>query len=181
MAQSRADEAFYFVADFVKHPANLPVHSLVQNDAEPGRPDLLHAGEPGALAVEKNSGVQFLRELRFPKTIEGDLILFLHFVARMSEVLREIAIAREQEKTFGLRVEPADIEEAGEFCGQQIVNRIGGVGIAARGNEPRRFMQRDGHALRRPNESMTDFYVIVRLYLGAEIGAGPAVNRNATL
>ena len=111
-----ANEPFHFIADLVKHPANLAIQTLLQDNAHPGRSDRLQAREPGAFAIEKNTVEQFLSAFRIPASIERDLVFFLHFVARMGELLGEIAIARQEKQALGLGIEPADIEEAAEFC-----------------------------------------------------------------
>ena len=50
-----SDEPFYFVTDFVKHPANLAIDSLAQDHAQPRRLDGLDLFQPGALAVEHDA------------------------------------------------------------------------------------------------------------------------------
>ena len=67
----------------------------------------------------------------------------------MGEMLREIAVAREEEQAFSLGVEPADVEEPGKFRRQQIVDRVGRVRVASGGNEPGRLVQNDGQRFRR--------------------------------
>jgi hypothetical protein len=52
VADAGANEPFHFVADLVKHAANLAVQTLLQDDAQPGGPDRLQAREPGAFAIE---------------------------------------------------------------------------------------------------------------------------------
>ena len=51
-ADSGPDEPFYFVAHFVKHPANLAVYSLAKENAQPRRLNGMHGLDPGALPVE---------------------------------------------------------------------------------------------------------------------------------
>ena len=94
MADAGADEAFHFVADLVKHAADLAVQALSENDAEASRPDLLEMGEPGALAVEEDAIEEFLSALWIPAAIERNLVFLLDLVARVGETLREIAIIR---------------------------------------------------------------------------------------
>lgn len=86
-------------------------------------------------------------------------------------MLREIAVARQEEQTFGLRVEAADVEEARKLRRQEIVDRIGGVRIAPGGNETGRFVEQDGQAFFLPNEFMIDLDVGALVNLGAEVSA----------
>ena len=178
VADAGANKPFHFVADLIKHAANLAVQALLQHDTDAGRPDRLQAREPGAFAIEKNAVEQFLTELRIPAVIKRDFIFLLHFVTRMCELLREIAVAREEKQSFGLGIEPADTKKAAEFCRQQIVNRIGRVRIAPGGNEPGGVVQYDGQRFGPPNELVIDFDVIAVFDLSAEVGAWLAVDCN---
>ena len=62
MAEANAEKPFHFVADLVKHPPNLAIHSLLKDDAQPCRAELLHAGELRPFAIEKNPGAQLFRK-----------------------------------------------------------------------------------------------------------------------
>jgi len=179
VADAGANEPFHFVTDLVKHAANLAVQTLLQDDAQPGGPDRLQAREPGAFAIKKNSIEQLLAALRIPATIECDLVFLLHFVARMGEVLGEVAVARQEKQSFGLGVEPADIEKPTEFRRQQIINRVGRVWIVAGGNEAGRLVQDDGERFGSPNGFAADLDVIAVPDLRAEIGAWLAVDGDA--
>ena len=143
-AQASADEPFYFVTDLVKHPSDLAVEALVHGHTQTGRSDLLHVGELGAFAIKENPAAQFLGEGRIPKLAQGDFVFFFDLEARMSEPLREIAVAGEEEQPFTLSIEATDVEEAGKLRRQQIVDRVGGVGIAPGRNKPCRLMQDNG-------------------------------------
>jgi len=115
IADARADKALHFVAEFVKHPPDLAVQPLLEDNPQPGRAKLLQPDYPGAFAVEKNSLAQFIGEFWVPEFVEGDFVFFFHLVARVSEVLSEVTIAGEEKQTLGLGVETADVEEAGKL------------------------------------------------------------------
>ena len=168
---------FTLVADLVKHAANLAIQTLVQNDAQPSRPDRLQAGQSGAFAVEKNPVDQFLTQFWVPMPIERNLLLLLYLVARMGELLGEIAITRQEKQPLCLSVEPADAKKTREFCRQQIVNRVGCIRVAAGGNEPGGFVQRDGEIFRSPDDPVIDLDVIALLHLRPKVGAMLAVDR----
>ena len=63
----------------------------------------------------------------------------------MCEPLCEIAIVGQQEQSFTLRVEAADVEKARKFRRQKIENRVARVRIAFGRNNSGRFVQRDRH------------------------------------
>ena len=44
MADARADKALHFVAEFIKHPADLAVQPLLEDDPQTGRAKLLYPG-----------------------------------------------------------------------------------------------------------------------------------------
>jgi len=129
IADPDTHEAFHFVANSVKHAANLAINSLTQDHAQTGWGERVKPRDYGTLAVEKNSAKQFRRERRIPWSIQSHLVFFLDFVARMREPLREITIVCENEETFALRIEPADIEETRKLWGKKIKNRVARVGI----------------------------------------------------
>ncbi len=179
VANAGADEPFHFIADLVKHAANLTVQALLQDNAQPGRADRLQAREPGALALEKNAIEQLLRMFRLPTAIEGDFVFLLDLVARMSEMLGKITVARQEKQAFRLGVEPADVEKPGKLRRQQIVDRISRVRIMPGGNKPGGFVQNDGQRFGPPDEPVAHLDVIGVFDLGAEIGAGLAVHGDA--
>jgi hypothetical protein len=50
----------------------------------------------------------------------------------MREPLREVTIVCENEETFALCIQPADVEETRKLRGKKIKNRVARVGIASR-------------------------------------------------
>ena len=143
------------------------------------RPDRLHFLHPRAFPVEHHPGQQFRRERWIPRAIEGHFVFLFDFVARMRQALREIAVVGQDEKAFGLRVEPADVEEARELGRQEIENRVARIGIGAGGNEAGRFVQDDVELAFAADQLASDFDVIALRRLRAEVGADAAVDRDA--
>jgi len=97
----------------------------------------------------------------------------------MSEALCEVAIVRQQEQSFALRIEPADIEKTGKLWRQQIENRVARVRIAPGRHKTSRFVQRDRHRTLEMNELATDFHMVALFRLRAEICANATVDRHA--
>ena len=94
----------------------------------------------------------------------------------MSEPLREVAIVRENQQTFALRVETANVEEPRQFCRQEIEDGVAGVRILTSGDEAFRFVQENVEKpLGWPNEFAIYFDVIAFGWLRAEIRAGLTV------
>ena len=50
-----SDEPLHFVANRVKHAADLAIQTLLQDNAQPGRSDRLQSRESRAFPVEKNA------------------------------------------------------------------------------------------------------------------------------
>jgi hypothetical protein len=115
----------------VKHPANLAIHSLTQNYAQTGWCERVEPRDYSSLAVEKNSAQQFRRKRPIPWSIQCHLVFLLDFIARIREPLREVTIVCENEETFTLRIEAADIEETRKLRRKKIKNRVARVGIAS--------------------------------------------------
>ena len=98
----------------------------------------------------------------------------------MGEALCEIAVVRQNEKAFGLRVEPADIEKTRQMRRQQIEDRVARLRITPRGNETCRLMQHDVKPALTVDKFAVDLDVISFTWLRAEISADLAVERDAT-
>ena len=178
-ADADADQAFHFESELVKHPANLAVDALAQNNAEPIGFQRVHFLNPGALAVEHDAVEQFRRERSVPATIERHLVFFFDLVTRMSQALGEVAIVREEKKPFRLRVKPAYIEQARQVRREQVENGVAGVWIAARGNEASGLVQHQIEpALLCAEEFAVDFDVVAFRRLRAEVGANLPVDRD---
>jgi hypothetical protein len=97
----------------------------------------------------------------------------------MGESLSEIAVVGEEDKTFGLRIETANIEETGKFSGQKIEDGVASMHIFSRRGEARRLMQHDGKQWSGMNQFAVHFDMIARGWLRAEISADLAVDRDA--
>ena len=179
MTDANPNKFFYFVSQFVKHPANLTVNSLAQDNPHARHPDGLHLFHSGALTVEHHAGQQLRRERWLPRAIERHFVFLFHFVTRMRQALGEIAVVRQDEKAFGLRVEPADIEKARKLWRQQIEDRVARIGVGAGGNEADGFVQDDVEFAFAAHQPAPDFDVIALRRLRAEVGADATVNRNA--
>jgi hypothetical protein len=133
-----------------------------------------------AFCVQHDTTQQVGRERRVPATVEGYFVLFIDFVSRVHQPLRQIAIVRQNQQTFALGVEPADIEEAAELWRKQVENGVACVRVASRGDEAGRLVQHDVKMLLRPNKLAAHFDVIAFRRLRTEIGARPAVDGHFT-
>lgn len=177
-ADPGADQLFHFVSEFVKHPANLPVNALAQDDTNPGRLNRRDFFDPRSLPIEDHAARQFRGERRIPRAIERHFVFLLDLVAGMSETLSQLAIIGQDEKALGLRIEPANIEQARQMGREKIEDGVARVGIAARGNKTGRFVQDDVEAALAVHQLAIDFDVVALRRLRAEVGANAAVDRD---
>jgi len=83
-----------------------------------------------ALTIQENSAQEFLCLRAFPLSIQRDLVLLLDLEARMSQVLREVAVIRYQQQSFTLGIKPADIEQSRKLWRQQIENGVARARVA---------------------------------------------------
>src|SRR5260370_10421043 len=95
----------------------------------------------------------------------------------MRELLRKIAIVRQQEQSFALRIQAPDIEKARKLWRQQIENRVAGVRIAPSGNESGRFVERNYQWSLEMNQLATNLYMVALVRLRAAICANATVDR----
>ena len=110
-ADPNPNESLNVIAHFVKHPADLAIDSLAQDHVQPRRLDRKDLFQTRSLAVQDDASKQLRRKRCIPWPINGDLVFLFDFVTRVSEALGEIAVVCEDEESFALRVEAADIEE----------------------------------------------------------------------
>ena len=175
-----AHEMFHLVTDCFEHAANLAIDSLTQDYAQPRRSDGMESHDLRPLAVQKNSAHQFWRERRVPWSVQCYFVFLVDLVARMSEPLREFAVVGENEETFALRIEPADVEKSRKFRREQIEDGIARVRIAFGRNKTGRLVQDNRQWKIDMNELAIHFHVIARGRLRTEIRARFSVDGDAT-
>ena len=180
MADSNPDKPFHFVTNLVKHPANLAVDPLAQNHAQTGRLHGENFLEARALTIERDAVEQLWSERRVPWAFQRYLVFFFDFVTRMGKALGEVAVVRQEEKAFGLRVEAADIEKAWQMPRQQIEDRVARIWVVPCRNKSGRLMQHDIEPALALDEFAVDLDVVALAWVDAKIGADLAVDRNAT-
>ena len=178
-SDANADEALHFVANLIKHAANLAIDALAQDHAHSGWLGRLNFLEPGALPVEHDPAEELRRESWIPRTVESDLVFLLDFVTRMGESLREVAVIREEKKAFSLGVEPANVEKPRQMRREQIEDGVACVRIRSRGNEASRLVEKEMKPALAVHELAADFDMVALRRLGAEVRANPAVDRDA--
>jgi len=178
---AHSNELFDLVSQLVKHATNLPVNALTQDNPHPRHSNCLHLVHACALSIEHHPGQQFWGECGVPGTIERHFVFLFYFVARMRQALRQIAVVGENEESFGLGIEPADIEEARELGRQEIEDGVVRVGIGARRNETGRFVKDNIKPAFTANQLVPDFDVIALRRLRAEIGADTPVDCDAAI
>jgi hypothetical protein len=177
---ARSHQAFHLVAESFEHAPNLAIDPLLQNHAQARRRDGVETRDARPLTIEQNAAGQFNGELRVPGPIEENFVFLIDFVARMGEAQRQFAIVRNDEQTFALSVEPADIEKVGELGREQIENGVTRMRIAPGRDKPGGLVQKNRAWGIEMDEAVIDFDVIAFAGLRAEIGADVAVYRHAT-
>src|SRR5690606_21795974 len=124
------DKPFDFVADAVKHFADLPFHSLRKGHTQYGGSD---DGDPfgPCFSFRDVDSLEQLRDvIRVEWTIDPDFVLFLHLELRMKEVIREIPVVRDEEQTFALHVEPPYVKDARPPLREQVEDRAASLFVA---------------------------------------------------
>ena len=180
MSDAHAHKAFHFVTEGLEHPPNLAIDALAQDHAQMCSADGAQSCNGRAFSVERDAFEQLDLEGRIPRFVENDIVFFFNLVARMSQLLRKVAVVREDEEAFCLRVEAADVEEVGELRRQQIKNGIARMRIAPGRNETGRLVQDNRVRRLEMNEAALDLDVIGGGRLRAEVGADLAVDGDAT-
>src|SRR5215471_1017780 len=176
ITDSNTEEMFYVVPDGSKHPANLPVDSLPQHNAQTRRRHRVKARNPCSLTVEKNSAQQFRRERGVPPPVQCHLVFLFDFVTWMGEALGKLAVVCKEKQPFRLCVQTPDIEQPRKFCWQQIENSVADVRISSSGDKSGGLMEHDGERRGHPNKFAIHFDVVAPAGLRAEVSTSFAVN-----
>jgi hypothetical protein len=180
ISDSNTEKMFDAVSNGFKHPANLPIYSLSQHNAQTRRRYGMKSRNFRPLAIEKNSAQQFRRERWIPRPIHRHLIFLLDLVTWVGKPLRQVAIICEKKQTFSLRIQASNIEETRKLLWKQIKDSIASVLIFSRRDESGGFVQDDAKWWRGVDKFAIDFYVIARVRLCAEVCADLTVDSDAT-
>src|SRR5262249_16128351 len=152
ISDANANEILDAIANGFEHAANLAIDSLSQDNAQPHGRYGVESRNPCSFTVEKNSAQQFRRKFGVPRAIQCHFVFFLNFVTWMRQALCKISIICEKEQTFGLCVQPPNVEQPREFCRQQIKNSIAHVWISPGRNESGGLVQHDRERRRDVNK-----------------------------
>ena len=118
ISNSNPHQMLHFVADAVKHPPDLLIEPLTQDDAQSSRTNRMETRNARPLAVENYSAQKLWRERSIPNPPQSDFVLFFHFVTRMSEALGEVAIICQEQQAFTLGIQTSDVKEPRKFWRQ---------------------------------------------------------------
>ena len=178
-SNANPNEIFDPVSNGFEHTANLAVHSLSQDNAQPDRRHRVESRNPCSLTIEQDSSQQFRRDRGVPGPIQCHLVFLFDLVTRMGKTFSKLAVACEEKQSFGLCVQTADIEKPREFRWQEIEHSVAHVWISPGGNESCGFVQYDGERRGNVNQFAIHFDVVAAAGLDAEVSAGFAVDRDA--
>ena len=179
ISDANANKIFHSITNCFEHTANLAIDPLSQDNAQADGRHGVESRNPRSLTVEKNSAQQFRRECGVPRPIQPNFVFLLNFVTWMRQALCEISIICEKKQTFGLCVQPSNVEQPREFCRQQIKNSIAHVRISPGRNESGGLVKHDGECRRDANKFAIHFDMVTLAGLRAEISAGFTVDSDA--
>jgi hypothetical protein len=87
ISDSNAPKMFDVVSDDLEHAPNLPIDSLLQDNAKVRRRQGMEPRNFRALAIKNNATQQLRSEHWVPRSIQGDLVLFVYLEAGVDEPL----------------------------------------------------------------------------------------------
>jgi hypothetical protein len=96
------------VAERLRHAPDLTVTALVEDEFEPGSPEATDLRRCGGPVIELDPPSELLELVVADRPFALDLVHLVDFVPRVCETVRELAVVREQERSRGGSVEPAD-------------------------------------------------------------------------
>ena len=156
------------------HSAHLPVASLVQDDLDLGPlgsrvPDPDLAGRADGARLELNALAQATDLRPVGRPVEPHAVELPHPVARMHEVVGELAIVGGDDQAAGLGIEPADREQARPGRQQRAHGRSS-LGIVERRDDPDRLV--DHHVAERGAPGDRASVHLDAVAVGYHVGAG---------
>jgi hypothetical protein len=111
ITDSNTQKMLHSVSDRSKHPANLPLDSLQQYNAQKRRRHGVQSRNSGSLTIEGNSAQQFRRERGIPRPIQCHFVFLLDLVTWMGESLGKLAVICEEKQALGLCIQTPDVEQ----------------------------------------------------------------------
>jgi hypothetical protein len=109
-------------------------------------------------------------------------VLTLHLAARMLDAVGEFPVVGHEEQPLRVAVEPAHVRQPGELVGQHVVDGRPSVRVAARGEHPGRFVERDPARGLRGHELAVQLHpVALRIDARSELDHHLAVHLHAPL
>ena len=88
ISDSNAEKPFDAVSDSLKHAPNLPIYSLLQDNAKTRRGERAKPRNFRAPAIKKDPPLQLWSKRRIPRSIQDDLIFLIDLETRMGKPLR---------------------------------------------------------------------------------------------
>ena len=100
------------VAEVLAHPANLPVESLGEDDAEGPASQLLDLALAGHGVEDGHAASHATDEAACDGLVDRDDVLFLVVVPSPQDLVDDVPVVRQEDESFARLVEAADREDA---------------------------------------------------------------------
>src|SRR5262249_17080084 len=172
----------------LKHAPDLAIAPFVELDFQPGflaeRLDDFHLRRRRPAVFQPNAFAQPLQVFARRPTADLDAIDFFDFIARMHELLRELAVVREKQQPRRVEVESAYWKEMA-LCPEALEPTAQvrpALRIAQRRDHPRRLVQQHVAQRRARDQLTVDFDLVLRgVGLRTELRDDGAVDGYASL
>ena len=129
------------VAECGRHQTDLPVEALGQHDGEPVRRDFPGLAGQSHVAVDAHAFGHATQEIVGHRFVHRDQIFLFLAVFSAQQFIDDVAVAGQQNQTFGILVQSADRKDA-----LLVIDEIDDVAFHAlvgRAGDADRFVQRD--------------------------------------
>jgi len=168
------------ISELVKHAADLPVDSLTQDHSYSRCPNCRYFFHSSALPVECHPGQQLRSQRRVPRMIYCDIIFLFDLGTWMSQALCKIAVVRQNQKPFGLRIKSANVEKSRKLWRQKIEDCVTRIWIGSGRNEASRFIQHYVDLTLASDQLSSDFNMVSFGWLRAEVSANATIDGDAS-
>ena len=185
IALTNADQPTHLIAKEPGDLADLTLAALAQHNTKPrplvSRLDQIDPGRRGRLTVKDHTLAPLAHGLRVERLIEERAILLLHLVARVGELVGQLAIIGKQQETLAIDIKPAHGIDAGGDI-DQIDHCRATLGVIHRRDHANGLIQHQVGAGRRLTDGLAINlnHILTEIHPGTGLLNHTAIHRHAT-
>jgi hypothetical protein len=176
-AQPDPLERLDLVADRLGHSPHLALATLADRDLHLALSGSLHLGRCGRAVLQADTAAQLLQLPLGGRAGQADPVGLGHPVARMGQMVGELAVVGQQDQARGVSVEPADRIQA-QVRIHQLGDRPAAARLAGGRDHPRRLVDQPDLARLRRHGPAVDLHPAALVHIAGRVGHQLAANHH---